>query len=326
MKPNLPSSAKTGWVYDPAFQRHNADLGHPEQPARLEAILQHVKPDERPNLRSLEFGPATDDDLCRIHPLSHMRIVESARGSYLDPDTFVSEESPEIARLAAGGVIAAARAVWKGDVTNAFCAVRPPGHHALEQRAMGFCLYNNIAVAAAAIQRESRDAKILIVDWDAHHGNGTQAIFYDDPDVLYTSVHQYPFYPGTGAEGETGRGDGKGFTVNLPMRAGCGNDEFLDGIDKILESHAQPYHPDLVLISAGFDAHRSDPLAMLNVSTKGFIEATRRVCRFADSECNGRIVSVLEGGYDLNALAASVLGHIEELESAAKTRGEGAGS
>jgi acetoin utilization deacetylase AcuC-like enzyme len=234
----------------------------------------------------------------------------------MDPDTYVGHGSPQIARLAAGGVLAAAQLVWKGELANAFCAVRPPGHHALPGRAMGFCLLNNIAIAAAGLIADAPDARVLILDWDVHHGNGTQAIFYETPQVLYASMHQYPFYPGSGGADETGRGAGEGYTVNVPLRAGSGDNEFLAAIDFILSDHAGRFAPDMILISAGFDAHHDDPLGGLAVSTSGFIEATRRVCAFASNICCGRIVSVLEGGYNLarrGGLADSVLGHVTEL-------------
>jgi acetoin utilization deacetylase AcuC-like enzyme len=311
----------TGWVFDPAFLRHNADIDHPETPARLEAVVEAL--DRQAFLSAMTpvpFTPVPIDILERVHPRTYTERIDNSRGHFLDPDTYVSEESPEIAQLAAGAVVEAARLVWQGALANAFCAVRPPGHHALPERAMGFCLYNNIALAAEAIRHDSSGARVFILDWDVHHGNGTQAIFYENPDVLYASVHQYPFYPGTGSVEETGRGAGKGTTANFPLSAGAGDSQFLDAIARILDRHATPFAPNLVLVSAGFDAHRFDPLGGLNVTTQAFADATRMVCEFAHANCDGRIVSVLEGGYDLGALADSVIAHVSELMTVARTQ------
>lgn len=311
----------TGWVFDPSFLRHNAALDHPERPARLAAIVEALdRQDLLAAMTPVACTPVSEDDLERVHPQSHTATVDTSRGRFLDPDTFVSEESPEIARLAAGGVVEAARQVWRSELANAFCAVRPPGHHAMPERAMGFCLYNNIAIAAATLCHDTPGTKICILDWDVHHGNGTQAAFFENPDVLYASLHQYPFYPGTGTAGETGRGRGKGFTANYPLLSGTGDDQFLGAIERILDQHATPFAPDIVLVSAGFDAHRFDPLGGLNVSTEAFAEATRLVCAFARAACGGRLVSVLEGGYDLNALADSVTAHVSELITASSNR------
>jgi acetoin utilization deacetylase AcuC-like enzyme len=318
-----PSTGKagTGWAFDPAFLRHNADIDHPERPARLQSVIEALDRQEILGaMAPVPFTPVINDDLEHVHPRTHIATIDISRGHFLDPDTFVSEESPEIARLAAGAVVEAARQVWQGVLANAFCAVRPPGHHALSERAMGFCLYNNIAIAAMAICSDTPGAKIFILDWDVHHGNGTQAIFVENPDVLYASLHQYPFYPGTGSADETGRGAGKGMTANFPLSAGAGDDQFLGAIEGILDRHATPFAPDIVLVSAGFDAHRFDPLGGLQVSTEAFAEATRLVCAFARETCAGRLVSVLEGGYDLKALADSVTGHVSELMTAAHTQ------
>ena len=319
MKGQASAANLTGWVFDPAFMRHNADIEHPEHPGRLRAVVESLEGQGLLDaLNSVHFSPATSEELERVHPRAHTEMIDGARGQFLDPDTFVSKESPEVARLAAGGVLEAARMVWQGKLVNAFCAVRPPGHHALPERAMGFCLYNNVAIAAEAIRTLAPGAKIFILDWDVHHGNGTQAIFYENPGVLYASLHQYPFYPGTGSAHETGHGAGKGLTVNIPLPAGTGDSEFLGAITRILDQHADPFAPDMIFVSAGFDAHRFDPLGGLDVTTDAFAEATRRVCEFARAACRGRVVSVLEGGYNLGALADSVTGHISELLAAAQ--------
>jgi acetoin utilization deacetylase AcuC-like enzyme len=218
--------------------------------------------------------------------------------------------------LAAGAVIQAAEDVHYGKLKNAFCAVRPPGHHAERERAMGFCLVNNVATAAAHLIEELKYERVLILDWDAHHGNGTQHIFYDDPKVFYFSCHQYPFYPGTGASNETGAGAGKGFTLNVPLAARTGDREFLAAIKDRLIPAAENFRPQFILISAGFDAHRADPLAELEVTEEAFAQATQIVRKFAEEECGGKLVSVLEGGYDLEALAKSVIIHLKILSEA----------
>ena len=308
----------TGWMTHPDFRAHNADLIHPERPQRLAAIETALdESDLLAELMPIRFGPATDEQIELVHTPDYLGRLDQMEGRYFDPDTFIGPRSPEIARLAAGGVIAAARAVWSGECANAFCAPRPPGHHALPDRAMGFCLLNNVAIASRAIQSENPGAKMFILDWDVHHGNGTQAIFYQDPTVLYASCHQFPFYPGTGDARETGSGDGLGTTVNVPLRAGMGDAEFLDAIDRILNDHALAFKPDMVFISCGFDAHHRDPLAELRVTTEAFGKATRRVCEFATSAFGSKVVSVLEGGYDLEALASASVAHVRELRAAA---------
>lgn len=310
----MSAQHRTAWLYSPEFLNHNKGIQHPERPERLLAIHERCAGDgilER--LNHLEFAPATDDELAQVHTRRHIALISKSADRQLDPDTFCGPGTPEIARLAAGATLAATRAVMLGESKNAFCAVRPPGHHAPADRAMGFCYFNNIAVAAADVISSNPNARVLILDWDVHHGNGTQAIFYESQKVLYSSLHQYPFYPGTGAAHEVGRGEGKGFTINKPLPAGSGDDEFLGAITAILDETTDLIRPDVVMISAGFDAHRDDQLANLNVSVDGFVEATRRVCTFANDQCSGRIVSVLEGGYNLQALADSVAAHLEVL-------------
>lgn len=311
---SVSARSRTGWMYSPEFLRHNAELVHPECPGRLGAILDRCKSAEILNhVRTLEFGTATDDQLALAHTRRHIANLDRSEGMQLDPDTLCGPGTPAIARLAAGAALAATEAVMVGKVANAFCAVRPPGHHAPADRAMGFCFFNNIAVAAAYVVDSRPDARVLIIDWDVHHGNGTQTIFYNSEKVLYASLHQYPFYPGTGAASEVGRGSGEGFTINKPLEVGMGDREFLDAIRAILDESAALMRPDVVMLSAGFDAHRDDPLAALEVSVDGFAEATRRVCEYARTQCDGRIVSVLEGGYNLQALADSVAAHVEVL-------------
>ncbi len=311
----------TGFFYHPDFLLHDTGPGHPERSQRLIAITKAIEMEERarhalPLQKQFSFAPASLEHLSRVHAINYLEFLAQTRKKdffALDPDTTGCGKSWDIARLAAGAVIQAVEEVHKGKLKNAFCAIRPPGHHALRDRAMGFCFLNNVGVAAAHLIEVYGYERILIVDWDAHHGNGTQHIFYSDPKVFYFSLHQYPFYPGTGAASETGTGAGKGFTLNATLAAGSGGQEFLKAIKEKLLPAAEDFKPQFILISAGFDAHRADPLTGLNVTEKGFEEATQVVKEFAEKECGGRLVSVLEGGYDLKALADSVILHLKVL-------------
>ncbi len=306
-----------GLITHPACLAHDTGPGHPERPDRLRAILAHLQStDLWPRLRHIEAPLGERAAIELIHPASYVDAVERAcrNGPFaLDPDTIVSPSSWNAARRAVGAVTRAVDLVADGELTAAFCAVRPPGHHAMPNRAMGFCLFNNVAIAARHAQRRPDVERVLIVDWDVHHGNGTQAAFYSDPSVLYFSTHQEPFYPGTGGADETGRGPGDGTTINVPLAAGSGDAELLDAFTRRLVPIADQFRPQLVLISAGFDAHRDDPLAALDATESGYAALTRIVIDLARRHCNGRIVSVLEGGYDLPALAASVKVHVRVL-------------
>jgi acetoin utilization deacetylase AcuC-like enzyme/formylglycine-generating enzyme required for sulfatase activity len=315
--PSQPQ-AKTGFVYDELYLQHRTTPGHPESPQRLSAIIDRLKAAGLyTRLTPIAPRPASLPWLTTNHTAAYVRRVKSGceRGEdYIDsPDVPVSARSYDAAVLAAGGVLAAVDAVLRGDVTNAFCAVRPPGHHALADRAMGFCLFNNVAIGARYVQREHNLARVLIVDWDVHHGNGTQAAFYEDPSVLYFSIHQYPFYPGTGSEGEKGRGAGLNYTINVPLPAGGGDQEYLRAFEQRLRPAALSFAPDFVFISAGFDAHEGDTLGGMRVTTEGFGQLSRIVRQIADRCCQGRLVSVLEGGYGLDGLAASVEAHLRVL-------------
>ncbi len=317
--PEAPRPApKTGFLYGDVYLRHKTGPGHPERPERLTAIVERLrKTGLMETLVPLAPAPAAMEYLTAIHSPAYVERVAKACGegaaSIDSLDVAVSQESYAVAVQAAGGVLAAVDAVMAGRVRNAFGAVRPPGHHALRDKAMGFCIFNNVAVAARYVQKKHGLAKVLIADWDVHHGNGTQAAFYADPTVFYFSTHRYPYYPGTGAADETGTGAGLGTTLNVPLPAGAGDAELTRAFVEKLEPAARAFKPDFVLVSAGFDAHADDPLGGLKVTAEGFGGLTRIVRRIADAHCRGRLVSVLEGGYDLAALAASVESHLRAL-------------
>jgi len=314
---SMPSDPrpKTAFVYHDVYLEHKTPAGHPESPKRLTAIVERLKADRLDGeLASLTPQPAQEKWIQTVHTAGYIERARKACAEgddYLDSgDVPISTRSYEAAVLAAGGVLTAVDAVMKGQVENAFCAVRPPGHHALADRAMGFCIFNNVAIGARYVQQQYHLAKVLIVDWDVHHGNGTQAAFYEDPSVLYFSVHQYPFYPGTGAETETGKGAGLGATINVPLPAGSGDDDFLEAFEKKLTPAADAFRPDFVFVSAGFDAHENDTLGGMRVTTGCFGKLTRIVKGIAERSCQGRLVSVLEGGYGLEGLASSVETHL----------------
>jgi acetoin utilization deacetylase AcuC-like enzyme len=275
---------------------------------------------ERPVWNSLEHlqpQHARVDDVKLVHPESYVAGIAHACSSgvtLLDAgDTRISRDSYDVALLAAGAVVEAVDRVVTGKLRSAFCAVRPPGHHAETATAMGFCLFNNAAIAARHAQQAHGIDRVAILDWDVHHGNGTQEIFYQDPTVLYISLHQYPFYPGTGAESERGSGRGAGFTLNCPMQAGNGEKEYLHAFDQKILPALDAFKPGLLIISAGFDAHEADPLAGMRLSEESFARMTDLMVRCAGEHCGGRLVSVLEGGYDLDALARSVEAHLTRL-------------
>jgi acetoin utilization deacetylase AcuC-like enzyme len=302
-----------GLVLDPVFEEHDTGEGHPERPARLRAVREGLHGAGFLS-RCRIFPPvaATDAEITAVHDPAYLRHVEAAvsRGACLldSGDTAVCARSAEIARLAAGSVLSLTRAVASREVERGFAAVRPPGHHAERGLAMGFCLFNNVAIAARAL-RDGGMQRVLVVDWDVHHGNGTQHLFEEDPTVFYFSVHQFPLYPGTGAAGERGRGRGLGATLNLPLPPGSGNAAFLQALRDMGDAAAS-FRPEMVLVSCGFDAHARDPLAGLTVTTEAFAEATRIVISLAETFAGGRLVSVLEGGYDLQALSACAAAHV----------------
>jgi acetoin utilization deacetylase AcuC-like enzyme len=305
-----------GYVYDPLYLEHGTH-GHPEEPARLQALVSHLK--EAVVLRELaeiKARDATPPDLELVHSpdlIERVRSAARAGGAWLDPDTYVVSRSYEAALRAAGGLLAATDAVLDGEVTSVFCLVRPPGHHATRDRAMGFCLFNNVAIAAAhALERRGLE-RVAIVDFDVHHGNGTQEAFYAEPRVLYASTHQYPFYPGSGNWRETGAGPGEGTTVNLPLPFGCGRVEYLQAYRDVVAPLVRRFQPQMLFVSAGFDAHFADPLAQMRLDTRGYYEIASLLKALADELCEGRIVYTLEGGYDHTALACSVRACIDSL-------------
>jgi acetoin utilization deacetylase AcuC-like enzyme len=314
----LAGDRKTGFVYGPVYLEHKTGAGHPERPERLRAIVNRLEASGLlARLTAISPRPAADEWLTTVHAADYVRRVRDrckAGAGYVDTtDAPVSRRSYDAAVAAVGGVLAAVDAVVEGRVRTAFCAVRPPGHHARRDRAMGFCLLNNVAVAARYVQKKHGLAKVLIVDWDVHHGNGTQEMFYDDPTVFYFGIHQSPFYPGTGRADERGEGDGQGTTLNVPLVAGAGDRAYRQALERDLRPAAEAFRPDFVLISAGFDAHEDDLLGRMKVTAGGFAELTRIVRSIAERHCRGRLVSVLEGGYHLDGLADSAEAHLRVL-------------
>lgn len=312
-------AAGTGFVYGDIYLKHHTGEGHPERPARLTAIVTRLKQTGLlSELVAIKPTAAAPEWLVTVHTPAYVervrKICQAGAGFVDSGDTPVSPESYEVALAAVGGVLAAVDAVMAGKVRNAFCAVRPPGHHALKDKGMGFCLFNNVAIAARYIQKQHKLAKVLIVDWDVHHGNGTQALFYDDASVFYFSVHASPFYPGTGGVEEKGEGKGLGFTLNVPLPAGSGDAEYRKAFVEQLKSAAAAFKPDFVLISAGFDAAQNDLLGPMKVTPEGYAVLTRIVKGIAEQSGQGRLVSVLEGGYQGEALAASVEAHLRGLK------------
>jgi acetoin utilization deacetylase AcuC-like enzyme len=296
----------------PAFVAHDTGPGHPERPARLDAVVAGITSahlDEA--VTEVVPEPASIDELARVHPADYLEAVErfcAEGGGYLDADTHVGSQSFDAARIAAGAGLDAVARLDRGEGSAAFCVVRPPGHHARPRQAMGFCLVNSIAVTAAALA--DRGERVAIVDWDAHHGNGTQDTFYADPRVLYTSLHQSPLYPGTGRMDETGAGEGVGSTINVPVPPGTTGDVYLAAVDELIEPAIERFGATWVLISAGFDAHRADPLTDLGLTAGDYADLTRRVAGLVPA---GRVVAFLEGGYDLDALAGSAAAFVGAL-------------
>lgn len=295
-------------VSSPRFVDHVTPAGHPERPERAEALEAVAARFRAQGGTVFEPRSATEEDLTRVHTREHIADIVARRGraSMIDEDTFTSPDSDEIARLAAGAVLTAVDQVLDGPAgSRALALVRPPGHHAEAAKAMGFCLYNNIAVGAAYARARGL-SRVAVVDYDVHHGNGTQAMFYDDPSVLFVSSHQYPFWPGTGSSDETGQGAGEGFTLNVPLTIGDQDDVVERHYAEVVLPRLREFKPELLMISAGFDAHEMDPLGQLRMTTEGFARLTAALLGVADEVCDGRVVLVTEGGYDLQALSDSL--------------------
>jgi len=319
----------TALIYDSIFLEHITPQHHPERPQRLKmamAILEALNWLERDGLVQLPPRPATVKELAAVHEPDYIREVElfsqevarqaaaSKRQShFFATDTYISPHSYEAARIAAGAPLVAIDAIMQGKIDNAYCLVRPPGHHALPGEAMGFCLFNNVAVAARYALDQHGLERVMIIDYDVHHGNGIQDIFYDDPRVLYFSVHQAPFYPGTGASGEQGEGAGLGTTINVPLPATTAFDTYEAVFRQVMSPAADRFNPQLILVSAGFDAHWKDPVGDMYLSTAGFARLNQIIIDLAKLLCDGRLVMVQEGGYDLDAMGACVATCINNL-------------
>jgi acetoin utilization deacetylase AcuC-like enzyme len=309
---------RTGIVKDGRYLEHVMDPGHPESPERLRAIYQMLEEEEmKGQFEAVKPRGATRAELEMIHSSHYIDLIASTAGKpyfRLDGDTSTCAKSYEAALVAAGGFMELIKAVMEGKLNNGFALVRPPGHHAERDRAMGFCLFNNIAIGARyAIQNFSLQ-RILIVDWDVHHGNGTQHSFYEDPKVLYFSTHRYGFfYPGTGAATEVGEGNGEGFTVNVPLSIRCGDVDYGNIFQKILKPIALEYQPQLILVSAGFDIHYDDPLGGMEVTEKGFARMTQILMEIAEATAQGKLAITLEGGYDVAGQKRSVKAVLKEL-------------
>lgn len=304
-----PLMRKTGLVIDPRFRAHETGSHHPESPERLEVLEDLLGSAAFADWPRIAARKASEEELRLVHAPAHLSVVAQSEGrayTQFDGDTSASAGSFEAACLAAGAAIDLADAVVDGELASGFAALRPPGHHAERDHPMGFCLFNNVAIVAQHLRRVRGLARVLILDWDVHHGNGTQHSFYDDPNVLYVSLHQYPFYPGTGAATETGSGAGQGATVNVAMPAGCVGADYEAAFREVVLPAARRFDPDFVLISAGFDAHRADPLASMNLETPAYASMTDAMVALADDCAGGRIAMLLEGGYNLPALRDSV--------------------
>ena len=307
---------RTGIVLDSRYQEHYTGRTHPERPERITTLLGPIEHIQRSGLKRLPPRLATPEEITLIHDSSHVgRVAATAQQERFsfDADTPVSAQSYATAMLATGGLLTLIDAVMEREIDNGFALVRPPGHHAERNRPMGFCLFNSAAIGAQYLRERFGLTRVLVMDWDVHHGNGTQHSFYDDSGVLYVSTHQYPFYPGTGALDEVGQGQGEGYTLNLPLSAGCGDAEYREVFEFVIDPICRQFNPEFVLISAGFDAHVRDPLGGMEVTEAGFGIMARILLRVAQEKAQGRCVALLEGGYDLEGLQKSVLRVIDEM-------------
>ncbi len=307
-------------LYHPDFPLHDVGTAHPERSKRIISLLNKIRESSAADrVKWIEAPEVEEAVLALNHTEQHIVWVASLselnEPTPVSPDTVACAQTPRIARLAAGSATLAADLVMRQEADNAFCAVRPPGHHAEADRAMGFCFFNNAALVARFLRQRHGLERIAIIDWDVHHGNGTQHSFYDDPDVFFFSIHQHPHYPGTGAAGETGHGLGKGFTLNVPVAGGSTDDDYIGHFNRSLVPALRAYNPQFIILSAGFDAHQRDPLGDVCLSTEGFGALSDIALELAAEHCSGKLVSILEGGYDLEALSTSALVHVQKLVS-----------
>lgn len=317
--------SKTGIVRDDFYKKHINGYSHPECPERLEVIYEMLDQPEMNDLFKKIFPrEATEEEITAVHAPSYYRTVSETalrRGiTPLDADTSAGPDSFRAAKLAAGGFLSLLAIIQDRLLGNGFALVRPPGHHAEANRAMGFCIFNNAAIGALYLIKKFTLNKVLIVDWDLHHGNGTQHSFYDNSQILYFSTHQYPFYPGTGNFGDVGEGKGKGFTINVPLQPGAGDEEYSMIFKEILIPIAREFSPDFILVSAGFDIHFDDPLGGMRVTPEGFASLTRMLMDCAQQSCNGKLAMVLEGGYGLKGLSDSVRAVLLELSGKTQSK------
>jgi acetoin utilization deacetylase AcuC-like enzyme len=310
--------AQTAVVIDKEYLKHQPGDGHPERPERVKVLLDLAESLDPAKFALLPPLPAQRADIEATHGTDHVKLIESTarHNRYaLDGDTITCRDSFAVSLLAVGGFIRLLDAIAANESRNGFALVRPPGHHALRDRAMGFCLFNAMAIGAEYLQRVHNVGKILIMDWDVHHGNGTQDAFYADPSVMFISTHQYPYYPGSGAANETGIAAGEGFTINIPLPAGCADAEYAQVFQDIIEPAAEKFVPDWILVSAGFDPHRRDPLGGMGVTEQGFALMSRRLLALAEKFTDAKIAFLLEGGYDLAGLRGSVAAVLETMQA-----------
>jgi acetoin utilization deacetylase AcuC-like enzyme len=315
--------AKTAVVVDGEYLKHDPGDFHPERPERIQVLLELAGELEREKFQILPAKAAARSDIVTCHGADYVSLVEStskANQYALDGDTVTSRDSFGVGLLAVGGFLRLLDAIAAGESRNGFALVRPPGHHALRDRAMGFCLFNTIAIGAQYLKSRHGAKRVLIMDWDVHHGNGTQDAFYDDPAVLFISTHQFPYYPGTGAVNDVGVNAGEGYTINVPLPAGCGDAEYLRVFQDVVVPATKKFEPDWILVSAGFDPHRRDPLGGMDVTERGFGVMAQRLLELANQSAGGKIAFLLEGGYDLTALRNSVAAVLETMQQRPRSK------